>query len=230
MCNHVWLASLAPDTIEVFATAYTLSARKRGCRVSTQRFLAALPAKYKRQMTSLCADAQNDIRLSVNPADLPAPELCADWQEKICFSYCVESTLHKCAPGTDVVAFLKLLCSTACALHCIVDKNMPVEEYLSRGEPSPPAPLAQGEPLAPDPDPERWQHSSQGPVEARVHAAALLHLLLTHGRAHALASLACSFFPDYDDSRVRYYLHKRQFGQQQHEVRARGMAPICLKV
>ena len=84
--HHLWFAPLTPDTIAVFATAFTLSAKKRGNRVSTERFLAALPDEHKAQMAKLCAAAQNDCNLNVKAADLPAPELPADWQEQICTS------------------------------------------------------------------------------------------------------------------------------------------------
>ena len=95
--HHLWFAPLTPDTIAVFATAFTLSAKKRGNRVSTERFLAALPDEHKAQMAKLCAAAQNDCNLNVKAADLPAPEFMpADWQEQICFSTFIESALHQC--------------------------------------------------------------------------------------------------------------------------------------
>ena len=52
--SHLWLAHLEPDVIAVFAVAFTLSAKKRGYRVSTERFLAALPEKYKEMVARLC--------------------------------------------------------------------------------------------------------------------------------------------------------------------------------
>jgi len=152
---HLWLAPLDSETISVFATAFTLSAKKRGCRVSTERFLAALPDYRKEQMVRLCKDAQNECRFIVKSEDLPAPMLPPDWQEHICFSTCVETTLLKCKPGTDLTTFLKLLCSTAVRLHCIVDRNLPVDAYLTDEGPAarqPPALAA----LA-TPDPHRWQ-------------------------------------------------------------------------
>lgn len=109
--HHLWFAPLTPDTIAVFATAFTLSAKKRGNRVSTERFLAALPDEHKAQMAKLCAAAQNDCNLNVKAADLPAPEFMpADWQEQICFSTCIESALNKYHPGTDLITFLHILC------------------------------------------------------------------------------------------------------------------------
>ena len=132
MSSHLWLAPLDKETLDVFATAFTISAKKRGYRVSTERFLAALPDKYKAQMMRLCMDAQSDCKMSVSESDLPTPELPSDWQEKICFSTCIESSLIKCSSQTNVslVTFLKLLCETAVRLHCIVDRNLPINDYL----------------------------------------------------------------------------------------------------
>jgi hypothetical protein len=132
--SHLWLAPLAEDLIATFSTAFTLSAKKRGFRVSTERFLAALPETHKEQMLRLCKDAQSECKMSVSAADLPAPPLPADWQDKICFSTCIERTLLKCQPGTDLTTFLRLLCTTAVRLHCVVDRSLPIELYLTNNK------------------------------------------------------------------------------------------------
>ena len=166
MSTHLWLAPLDAETIKVFATAYTLSARKRGGRVSTERFLAALPDHFKFQVARLCKDAQNDCKMSVTEADLPAPKLPADWQAKICFSTCIESTLLKCTPDTNLVKFLKLLCTTASRLHCIVDLDMPIDSYLSSGRENEPTVLLPPPTQAPD----RWQsHDRAGTLSVDDH-------------------------------------------------------------
>lgn len=134
MSLHLWLDALDAETVSVFATAFTLSARKRSNRVSTERFLAALPDRHKEWMARVIADADSDCKMSVAADDLPAPELPADWQEKICFSTCLESTLLKCRPETSLVAFLKHLCATAVRLHCVVDRNMKLDSYLPEGD------------------------------------------------------------------------------------------------
>jgi len=131
MQHHLWLANLDDETVAVFATAYTLSAKKRGGRISTERFLAALPDARKDQMARLCRDAQNECKMCVSAGDLPAPTLPDDWQELVTFSTCIESTLFKCAPRTDLVTFCKLLCKTAVRLHCICDRNIDVDAYLT---------------------------------------------------------------------------------------------------
>ena len=141
MSTHLWLATLDTETIQVFATAFTFSAKKRGGRVSTERFLAALPVSFKEQMARLCADAGSSCKMTVPEADLPAPELPSDWQERICFSTCLESTLRKCSHRTDLLRFLKLLCTTAARLHGIVDRNMPLDLYLTANQSQPTAPL-----------------------------------------------------------------------------------------
>ena len=137
MSSHLWLAQLDEETVQTFATAFTFSAKKRGYRVSTERFLAALPVKFKERMAKLCADAGNECKLTVPEADLPAPELPADWQERICFSTCIEATLQKCTECTSLWCFLKLLCSTAIRLHFIIDRNMPLDAYLKNDDARP---------------------------------------------------------------------------------------------
>lgn len=132
--QHLWLSKLHPELVSVFATAFTLSSKKRDCRVSTERFLAALPHKYKEQMMALCRAAQSEVKMTVREEDLPAPALPEEWQEKICFSTCIESTLHRCtADRTTIVEFLKLLSMTAVRLHCIIDRNLidSIDSYLT---------------------------------------------------------------------------------------------------
>ena len=160
MCSHLWLANLADSTVEVFATAFTLSAKKRGYRVSTRRFLAALPEAQMAQMARLLREAGSECKMGAAPEDLPAPELPADWQEKICFSTCVESTLLKCGPHTDLVAFLKLLCVTAVHLHCIVDRSMPLDEYLTPLEAASQSSFGCPTPMIPD----RWLTHDPAPL------------------------------------------------------------------
>jgi hypothetical protein len=158
MSSHLWLAPLDAQTVDVFATAFTLSAKKRGNRVSTERFLAALPDYHKASMTRLCEDAKSECKMSASASDLPAPELPPDWQEQICFSTCIESTLLKCGSGTDLVAFLKLLCKTAVRLRCIVDRSLPIDSYLTRDEASLlPAPPPRTEALTQEIADDRWQ-------------------------------------------------------------------------
>ena len=58
----------------------------------------------------------------------------------------------KCGPGTGLVAFLKLLCATAVRLHCVADRNIDVDAYLTSA--APPVPwLESPPPVASD----RWQ-------------------------------------------------------------------------
>ena len=150
--QHLWFETLALDTIEVFARAFQLSAKKRGNRVSTERFLAALPDAHKAQMTQLCVVAQNECKMSIAAADLPAPALPIDWQEKICFSTCIENTLRKCSSRpskVDLTDFLTLLCRTAVRLNCIVDRNLPVEAYITRPSQCAANPNAHGPPSSP---------------------------------------------------------------------------------
>ena len=170
LMSHLWLAPLDAELISVFATAFTFSAKKRGYRVSTERFLAALPETYKKQMTKLCKDAQSECKMSVGESDLPAPELPKDWQEKVCFSTCIQSTLLKCGPGPIGIAdFLKLLCTTAVRLHCIADRNLPVDLYLFTAD------IAKG--TVPCPSPanqalDRWQsHPPAATLSVDEHLA-----------------------------------------------------------
>lgn len=151
MASHLWLDHLDDALVSTMAVAFTLSAKKRGGRVSTERFLAALPFDRKTQMAKLCADAKSDCKMSVSATDLPAPDLPANWQDLICFSTCIETALLKCTPGTDLVAFLKLLCANAVRLHAVADRNLDVDSYLttSARDPSTVGP--------PTPAPDRWQ-------------------------------------------------------------------------
>ena len=169
---HLWLANLDTEVVGVFGVAFTLSAKKRGYRVSTERFLAALPDQHKEMVRSLCEDAGCDCKMAVGVADLPAPALPADWQEKICFSTCIEATLVKCGPGTNLIAFLRLLSTTAVRLHCVMDRSMPVSAYISETRllqppalashippppPGPPPPPPPPRPPPQMPSPDRWQ-------------------------------------------------------------------------
>ena len=91
---------------------------------------------------------------------------CGSWQEKVCFSTCIETTLLKCGPATNLVAFLRLLITTAVRLHCVVDRNMPVDLYINETRllkppklashiPPPPPGLPPPPPLQ-TPSPDRW--------------------------------------------------------------------------
>lgn len=131
MATHLWLVPLDAETLACFYRAYTFSVKKHGGRVSTERFLAALPVLRKAEMQRLCDDAQNECKMSVTASDMPTADVPMDWQERICFSTCIESTLLKCKPNTHLVAFLKLLCATAVRLHCIADRNIDVAAYFS---------------------------------------------------------------------------------------------------
>ena len=166
MPSHLWMANLDEEAISVFATAFNFS-REKGFRVSTERFLASLPQVRKVQMMRLCEAAQNECNMTAPHPDVHEP-ISDDWQQRICFSTCIESTLHKCGPGTSLVMFLRLLCTNASLLHCIADRNLPVEAYLTdttRGLDPPAIVIA---PFAPPPapplhkimvapDPYRWQ-------------------------------------------------------------------------
>lgn len=144
---HLWLTPLDDETIAVFAVAFTLSAKKRGYHVSTHRLLAALPDVYKEKMKDLleaaaCKGMGTSLALlyslTIREAGLPAPELPNDWQDKITFSTCIESTLHKCGrsgPGTvNLINFLKLLITTAVNLRYIAEAAIPLDLYLTADE------------------------------------------------------------------------------------------------
>lgn len=191
MAAHLWLAPLDDETISVFAFAFTIS-RDKSFRVSTERVIAALPSKLKDQMRRLCEAAQSECKIMDLGSQEDFEDPPDDWQEKIYFSTCIESALHKCLPGTNLVTFLRILCRTASRLHCIVDRNMPVEEYLTDGAltlnlpalvtapfppPSMPPPLHQVM-MAP-PHPERWQYhgASTASIGDILHSDVLLVLM-----------------------------------------------------
>ena len=195
--HHLWLADLDEETRSVFATAFLYSSNN-SYRVSTDRFLSALPGANKEQMKRLCRDAQTELNFIV-PTDIPET-LPADWQENICFGRCIERTLHKSGPGTNLVSFLKLLCTTATRLKCIVDCNLPVDAYFSiRLQPpalvaapfEPPLPPLQskqpGFPLATQ-DPDRWQcHRASALSIDDSLAEDVLHVLMS--KASSIESL-----------------------------------------
>ena len=70
----------------------------------------------------------------------PVPHVLAAVDHVAISQETLESTLLKCQPGTGLVAFLKKLCTTAARLHCIVDRNMRIDSYITHE--ITPAPLA----------------------------------------------------------------------------------------
>jgi hypothetical protein len=119
MTTNPMFTNLTLDAVAVFRAAYANSEQGR---ISTDRFLAALPPTEKAAMIRLCAAAQYDCDFS---APVGACFLTGDgWQSRVRFSTCVEKTLKNCSePGTDLVMVLKLLCATASRLSANIAAN-----------------------------------------------------------------------------------------------------------
>ena len=104
--THPLLACLDAETTRIFHAAFKMSS-DRGNRVSTNRFLSAVRETQKAEMARLLFDRRT-YATAADPSI--APYESADWQQRICFSTCVENALRKCVNETTLITFLQLLC------------------------------------------------------------------------------------------------------------------------
>jgi len=113
--NH-YFKNLNEDVIDTFKRAYAISVIGKNGRVSTERFLVALPDEFREVMQQIASESEYYVDL-----DTPRQvgEVDPDWQQKILFSNCVENALITSLTGSrkGLHDFLKILTSTAVAFQ-----------------------------------------------------------------------------------------------------------------
>jgi hypothetical protein len=107
---------------QVFERAYTMKER-----VSTMRFIAALPEHLLPQALKLCQDVGYEINETYTPT-----ESILSWEKNICFTDRVDEALRKASSDVDLVHFLKLLFRTSLTLSSLITKKgCDVDAYIS---------------------------------------------------------------------------------------------------
>merc|ERR1712007_2268 len=113
---HHYFKNLNAEVVETFKQAYAISVIGKEGRISTERFLAALPEEHRRQMQQIANESDYHVDL-----DMPRPrgEIDPDWQRKMLFSNCVENALLESMHGNrkGLHGFLKILSTTAVAFQ-----------------------------------------------------------------------------------------------------------------
>jgi hypothetical protein len=120
--------------VDTFERAYYLSEKKKG-RVSTERFIGALPRHVREGALLLCAHIDYEINDAYVLNEWPM-SISNDWGRDISFTECMDNTLREasnCDLECDMglLEFFKLLCGTAASLSASISHyNVDIEAYL----------------------------------------------------------------------------------------------------